>query len=352
MPVATHPALPAVLRVAPYRSVLPLGPSGRLVGLDPATALAVEDLSPPLAAMLDELHDPVETDQLVARAVARGADAESAGMLLRRLVAAGALVDAADAERAARHRTCSVVVVSGSGPLAIGILTGLAHAGVGTVHADTAGTVREGDLGTGYLDVDLGRERLDAGRDVVRRLLPAAATGPPPLRLTADLVVLADIVPEPERVAQLHASGTAHLAARLRDGLGIVGPLVLPGRSACLGCLELHRGDRDPAWPVVAATMLGRPGVGDPASAVATAALATAQALVALGGPACGAVEPATLDTTLELDLSAGTLLRRSWGPSPSCHCGAAAGALGRRRGPGHGPLTSEHTRDGDTITT
>ena len=35
----------------------------------------------------------------------------------------------------------------------------------------------------------------------------------------------------------------------------VVGPLVVPGRSACLRCLELHRTDRDPGWPGVAAQL-------------------------------------------------------------------------------------------------
>jgi hypothetical protein len=99
---------------------------------------------------------------------------------------------------------------------------------------------------------------------------------------------------------------------------------VLPGRTACLRCLELHRRARDPAWPAVAAQLVGRPGSADPACAVATAALATAQALVALDGTAGGGAAPPTLDATLELDPSAGTLRRRPWPPHPDCGCGAA----------------------------
>ena len=59
-----------------------------------------------------------------------------------------------------------------------------------------------------------------------RRPAPAR----PPRHLVPDLVVLADAsAPDPAHVAPLMAAGTAHLPVRLRDGTGVVGPLVLPG---------------------------------------------------------------------------------------------------------------------------
>jgi bacteriocin biosynthesis cyclodehydratase domain-containing protein len=343
----TAPCLPATLRLPPHRSVLRRGPRSRLLGLDPGAAVAVDDLAPTLAAMLDELDDPATTTELVARAVRRGAAAAEAEGLLQELVAAGALVDAAGPERRARHRRESTVVVSGAGPLAVGIVLGLARGGVGTVHVETSGPVLAADLGTGYVDDDRGRDRRAATADALRRLCPAARTGAPPQRLVPDLVVLADAAaPEPEQVAALHTAGTAHLPARLRDGVGVVGPLVLPSRTACLGCLELHRCALDPGWPTVAAQLVGRPGRADPACVAATAALAAAQALAALDGAVSGGSLPPTLEATLELDPTAGTLLRRTWPPQPGCGCGAA----GAHGGLGHGQATCAEAAARDTI--
>jgi bacteriocin biosynthesis cyclodehydratase domain-containing protein len=164
-------------------------------------------------------------------------------------------------------------------------------------------------------------------------LRPDADAPAPPQRLVPDLVVLADaLAPDPAQVARLHAAGTAHLPARLRDGVGIVGPLVLPGRTACLGCLELHRSARDPAWPTVAAQLVGRRGRADPTAAAATAALTTEQALAALDATVSGSERPPTLETTIELDVTAATITRRTWTPQPGCRCGArgrAAPAVG-----------------------
>ncbi|WP_433558067.1 TOMM precursor leader peptide-binding protein [Pseudonocardia xinjiangensis] len=326
MPTAARPSSPVMLRLSPHRSVLRLGPRARLLGLDPATAVAVDDLPPALAAMLDELDGPVGHAELVARAVHRGVEAAEADALVWELVAAGALVDATALDRATRNRATSTVVVTGCGPLSVGVVVGLAQAGVGAVHVETSGPVLSADLGTGFLDTDRGHDRLAATRAAVRRLCPGVTTGPPPQRLVPDLVVLADaLAPEPERVTELHAGGTAHLSTRMRDGVGIVGPLVLPGRTACLGCLDLLRSAHDPGWPTVAAQLVGRAGRGDPAAVRATAALAAAQVLAALDATAGGGPPPPTLDTTIELDVVAGTLVRRTWSPQPGCGCGASS---------------------------
>ncbi len=34
---------------------------------------------------------------------------------------------------------------------------------------------------------------------------------------------------------ELHSQGVAHLAVRVRDGTGLIGPLVVPGVTSCLG---------------------------------------------------------------------------------------------------------------------
>jgi bacteriocin biosynthesis cyclodehydratase domain-containing protein len=265
--------------------------------------------------------------------------------LLRRLIDAGALMDAAVVRRRDDRRSASTVVVAGGGPLAVGIVVGLVQAGIGTVHTDTGGEVRSSDLGTGYVDADHGRERLAATRAAVHRLVPGAGTDPPPLRLAPDLVVLADEYPQPARLAALHSRVVAHLPARLRDGIGIVGPLVLPGRSACLNCVELYRSACDPEWSLVAAHLVGQSGRADPSCVIATAGLATAQALAAVDGIS-GGPEPATLGATLELDLVAGALERRAWTARPECSCRAAPPEGGSR----HARATSGEEADGDTI--
>jgi hypothetical protein len=50
-----------------------------------------------------------------------------------------------------------------------------------------------------------------------------------------DLVVLSDyLVADPRMLRDLHSQGVPHLAVRVRDGTGLVGPLVIPGVTSCL----------------------------------------------------------------------------------------------------------------------
>ena len=336
-----QPPLPATVRLARHRSALDIGPAARVIGLDPSTALVVDGLPPPLSALLDRLDRRAVTDELMVQASAGGVAPNTTRALLGQLHEAGALVDAAVMERAARARTDAVVVVHGRGPLAVGIVTGLLHSGVGTVHTATGGAVRGGDLGTGYADADRGGERLAATQAAVRRLLPEAVTRAPPVRAVVDLAVLADEIPDPALVAALCADRVPHLAVRLRDGIGVVGPLVLPGRTACLGCLDRARAGLDPRWPAIAARLVGRPGAADPACATATVGLAAAQVVAAVEGG-----RPPSLEATLELDVHAGRVLRRPWSAHPECPCGAA-------RHPGEaGPGTVDRAspRAGETI--
>lgn len=51
---------------------------------------------------------------------------------------------------------------------------------------------------------------------------------------------------------------TAHLPVSFEPGRATVGPLVVPGSSACLACRDAHARDLEPAWPLLHAQMIGR----------------------------------------------------------------------------------------------
>ncbi|MDP9418387.1 MAG: thiamine biosynthesis protein ThiF, partial [Actinomycetota bacterium] len=111
-----------------------------------------------------------------------------------------------------------------------------------------------------------------------------------------------------------------HLAVAVRERVAVVGPLVLPGTSACLRCLDLHRRDRDPFWPVVAAQLVSAR-VATAACDVTLATLAAGQAalhalLLLDGGP-----PPPSVGGTIETDVADGRTRRRSWTAHPACGC-------------------------------
>jgi bacteriocin biosynthesis cyclodehydratase domain-containing protein len=126
-----------------------------------------------------------------------------------------------------------------------------------------------------------------------------------------------------ELQADLMREQIPHLAVSAGEAIGMVGPLVLPGRSACLRCLDLARADRDPAWPLILAQLAGRepdPPACDAPLAAAVAAQAAFQALAFIdrAGPAA-----AVTGGTLELVLPGWQWRRRTWPPHPRCSCGA-----------------------------
>jgi bacteriocin biosynthesis cyclodehydratase domain-containing protein len=139
----------------------------------------------------------------------------------------------------------------------------------------------------------------------------------------ADLVVLSDnLIADPRMLRELHSHGVAHLAVRVRDGTGLVGPLVVPGVTSCLGCADLHRRDRDAAWPAVAAQLRDTVGVADRATLLATAALALSQINRVIEAVRGSETEPpASLNATLEFDVHAGSIVARRWPKHPLCSC-------------------------------
>ncbi|MFP5068630.1 hypothetical protein ACLFMI_03025 [Pseudonocardia nantongensis] len=307
----TDPRLPERLALAPHHLVLSRGPGSCQVGTGPDRARVLDGLSPGLLAMLDRLMSgPCPVATLLDLAGPRG---PAAGLLVA-LRTDGLLTDP-DAGR--RARSSSLVVVRGDGPLAVAVALGLARAGVGLVYPRVTGTAGSDDVAAGLPRRDAGRDRGPALARLLAAECPDTRTGPPG-SASPDLVLLtgAAAAPEPGDVVE-------HLPVTLRDGRGVVGPLVLPGRSPCLRCVERTRTDRDPGWPLIAAQLATHPPTAAPHTVTATAGLAVGQALAALEGPARGDPAPASLGALLELDPHTAAITVRTWTVHPACRCGA-----------------------------
>ena len=227
------------------------------------------------------------------------------------------------------RRAATFARVHGSGRLGACVATFLAASGVAWVSCAGDGIATAADVtpaGLGHVDV--GTDRAAAVARAVRRVAPEARTADDARRLP-DLAVITGW-PDPVLVSALVRGRVPHLVVRAEEAIGVVGPLVLPGRSACVRCVDLSKAARDPAWPAILAQASA--GSGGPAStqacdtvlAAATAALATAQAL-ALIDRAC---EPATANGTLEVVLPDWQWHRRGWPAHPACTCGAAEAGL------------------------
>ncbi|MFC7573624.1 hypothetical protein ACFQX8_15215 [Klenkia terrae] len=146
-------------------------------------------------------------------------------------------------------------------------------------------------------------------------------------------------------LGHLHTARVPHLVATVRGEVGVVGPLVVPGRTGCLRCAEATRTDAAPGWPALATQLREPPTArtGPPAGPVtgstglcaATAVTALTQALAHLDGTAA----PLALDAALELR---SPICCRTGGPGHPTRRARAA-----RRGPGDGPSRRAGPRTG-----
>jgi bacteriocin biosynthesis cyclodehydratase domain-containing protein len=258
------------------------------VGWDPRRAKLVRPpdglTAPALADLLRTMQSGIVVAELCTLALNRGIT-ESAAMsdLVTSLTAAGLVTIDRPRKRSASVR------IHGRGPLSDLLTSGLRCSGA---------RVRHSNLGHAVVT-------------------PA----------TADLVVLTDfLVSDPRLVRDLQEAEVPHLPVRVRDGIGLIGPLVIPGVTSCLRCADLHRSDRDADWPAVAAQLRGAVGNADRATVLATAALALNQvhrviSAIGDGHDARTSGPLPTLDTTLEFDVNAGTTTARRWSRHPRCGC-------------------------------
>jgi hypothetical protein len=294
------------------------------IGIDPRRAIALTGMRG-AAVLLGLLDGSRDLAQILAAAGDAGISAEAADRVITLLAVGGALHDFpvtayrampqglrtrlapelataalahGDADGGARilaRRQGACVRVEGMSRVGLYVASFLTASGIGMV--------------------------ISAGPPPVVLSPPAGMAGPAPASRHPDLVILADIHRR-ELPEILRRGGVPHLAAAASEAIGVVGPLVLPGRTACLRCLDLTRAERDPAWPLILAQLTGGgadPPACDTVLAAAVATQAAAQALAFVDRPASAS---AVTNGTLELVLPDWQWRRRSWAQHDRCDCG------------------------------
>ncbi|MBW6433279.1 hypothetical protein KZ829_05910 [Actinoplanes hulinensis] len=282
----------------------------------------------PAASLLPAALPSVVRDQLTAEAaaLALGRAARSRGP--------GADRSGPSPAQILRRRREARVVLTGRGRLGSTIAVALAQAGVGHVFPDLAGVVGPTEItGAPLLASDVGSPRHEAVSAALERIVPG--TGVHPIRRTpASLVIQLAHDEPPALVAAGHqARRQPHLSVTVRDGAGVIGPLVPAAGAPCLNCVDLHRQDRDDGWTGIAPP--AAPDGIEPCTVttlLAATAYATAEALAFLDGAA-----PETLGAAVEIS-TAGRFRRRTWPPHPRCGC-----QRGRRRPTFTGPSPHNH---------
>jgi bacteriocin biosynthesis cyclodehydratase domain-containing protein len=314
--VTVGPACDAAsVRPALRAGLLPLwrDPDTIQIGVDPRRAVALTGVGA-AAAMFGLLDGSRDRPQLVAAAGRLGIPAALAEQTLTLLASAGLLID------------FPAGLVRALAPeMRPQLLPELAAASLARQDADGGAQILARRAAANVQI--LGRGRIAAAiADVLAAsgvaVAPTPDGQPTPTRREPHpaLVILVGRLPGPAA----RPLRPPHLAVTAGEAIGTVGPLVRPGISACLRCLDLARADRDPAWPLILAQVTRRqpdPSACGAALAAAVAAQAATQALLFIDQPTAQA--PAE-DATLELVQPGWQWRRRTWLPHPACTCRAA----------------------------
>src|ERR1700683_5195961 len=284
------------------------------IGVDPRRAVALTGLGP-AAAVISLLDGSRDRAALIAAAQTYGIGPEATGQVLATLAAAGVLDDFP----ARLHASMPDELRARLAPeLATAALAyGDSDGGARTLARRRGALVRGPGAGRARGE----RSQAGAAR-AVQRAAPDVRTGDD--GAVPDLVVLTGPV-LPDLIDALLRDRVPHLALRTGEAIGVVGPLVLPGRSACLRCVDLRKASGAPARAERRAQPpfgRARPEACDTVLAAMTATLASAQALAYIDRPG---TTPAGANGTLEVVLPDWQWRRRTWPPHAACRCGGAA---------------------------
>jgi hypothetical protein len=164
----------------------------------------------------------------------------------------------------------------------------------------------------------------------VTALLAAAEVDVTPGPEADAVLVLSPGELDRDRLDPLVRSRTSHVVVRLVDGGAVLGPFVVPGRTACLRCIDAHQSVGDPDHVAVttryarATARARQDGVPDLDPPLASIALAWAvrDVVTHLEGH-----EPATWSRTVHLGAPPTHLKEQRWLRHPRCGCSWPADA-------------------------
>lgn len=327
----------------PDLTILQLADDEIQIGIDPRWSIRVNSLTgDQMTALLALNGNPPVTAHLLA---------DLGKPLLSTLASSGALLsevplDAAGQEhsnpdaRAWAHldpgargmekisqRSSRSVGILGLGRTGLRIAQGLATAGVGRLILDDDGPVQHTDLGLGGHSVrSLGLPRRTSATQLLADNDPGNTTFQAvPLRAGTALteldivVVVARGALDPSTMWRLMAEGVPYLPVVWGEAGVCLGPVVLPGSTPCLQCVDLARRDADPAWPLIAAQLVTSAKlhcVEESMLAGIASALVVSQVLSLLDDR-----QPSWTGATVDLALPDAQQRIRSWAPHPECGC-------------------------------
>jgi hypothetical protein len=157
-------------------------------------------------------------------------------------------------------------------------------------------------------------------------------------------IVVGHYVLDPESYGFWLRRDLPHLPVVFGDDSVQLGPIVEPGSTPCLYCLEHYRRDADASWSAIASQLWGRRAASE--TPLVSAEVAARVARLVLGRLESGRLESGRLESgrlesgrqsghrpgragaarSFRLAVDSGELTRRDWMPHPDCGCVAIPG--------------------------
>lgn len=303
-------------RLRPGTPVLRRGPGEIQVGVDSISAVVVPDAEEGLEELLRLCDGCRPRDELDRHVRRLGLEPSRTEKVMNNLAQASLLVEGRDLA-SGRGRTAQVRLI-GAGPIGKAIADLLAPelSRLHLIDGDLTDVVLYPTAGALATQADALQAHL-RHRNGARVSVWNHWSKPEGVRL--DLTIVTTAMVETDRVVpdELLRTDQPHLFVRATETGGVVGPLVIPGATACLHCTDLFRRDRDPAWPSLLSQLTRIPAHPTPVVGSWVAATAAAQALGFLAGD-----RPESSGATLELAVPDHRIRWRPWPAHPRCGCG------------------------------
>ena len=323
-------------RLKNHMQPLRRGPGSVQLGLSPDSGVVLDGLSDSEIALVERLDGSLDMRALYAAAAAAGITASRLSALIAALDQHQLLVERTTGRSRMspadepRHHLLS------EDAIAVAAAYGLPGDGYCHVAArSTQHVVITGEGGLPYALADLlrvgGIGRVSVGPNAVN-MLDLELRGQPagsarsrfgPILRQPDLVILVAMGALPPDVGEPWLRrGIPHLPLVVQGHRVQVGPLISGGQGPCLCCLDLHRRDRDAAWP----TLLAQLAPGGPLLTQRAVSLESSLTAMTAGAAAmiihtCLDGQPVPCGLSLELSLPWPTIQLRRWFPHPLCGC-------------------------------
>lgn len=194
------------------------------------------------------------------------------------------------ADAVIRRRLDAEVAVHGDNRIAEAVVDALLDAGVG--HIIRAGSIHSSSR----------RHRRSSQRRTCEILCSAAH-------------------PDAASLPEAMALDIPHLAVCAAGPRAVIGPMVIPGRTSCLRCRDLHLTDSDPSWPRAAVQWAARRRVSTSAPLAHLAGAWAALQAVAVIDAGSRAVSAPTIDGAVIITLPGGSPVVEHRPAHPLCGC-------------------------------